>query len=69
MQTVANTSGVTMGEKPPGIEGAGFFATSLEKVVGMWAMQPLPRGYRLDGKGAASPGIRPRQNERYGPAG
>src|SRR5690349_7450849 len=45
MQTVANTSGVTMGEKPPGIEGAGFFATSLEKVVGMArknSIWPLP---------------------------
>src|SRR6187431_624321 len=45
MQTVANTSGVTMGEKPPGIEGAGFFATSLEKVVGLArknSLWPLP---------------------------
>jgi NADH-quinone oxidoreductase subunit B len=34
-----------MGEKPAGIEGAGFFATSLEKVVGMArknSIWPLP---------------------------
>src|SRR5690606_11334354 len=42
MQT---SSKVTMSEKPPGIEGAGFFATSLEKVVGLArknSIWPLP---------------------------
>jgi NADH-quinone oxidoreductase subunit B len=36
---------ITMGEKPEGVEGAGFFATSLEKVVGMArknSIWPLP---------------------------
>jgi NADH-quinone oxidoreductase subunit B len=36
---------VTLGEKPDGYEGAGFFATSLEKVVGMArknSIWPLP---------------------------
>lgn len=45
MQAVGNKSQVTTGEKPPGIEGAGFFATSLEKVVGMArknSIWPLP---------------------------
>jgi NADH-quinone oxidoreductase subunit B len=38
-------SKVTLGEKPEGYEGAGFFATSLEKVVGMArknSIWPLP---------------------------
>src|SRR4026209_2170592 len=45
MQTEANTSGITLGDKPPGVEGTGFFATSLEKVVGMArknSIWPLP---------------------------
>lgn len=45
MQSVANKTQVIQGEKPPGIEGAGFFATSLEKVVGMArknSIWPLP---------------------------
>ncbi len=36
---------ISIGEKPDGIEGAGFFATSLEKVVGMArknSIWPLP---------------------------
>jgi NADH-quinone oxidoreductase subunit B len=36
---------ITLGEKPEGYEGAGFFATSLEKVVGMArknSIWPLP---------------------------
>jgi NADH-quinone oxidoreductase subunit B len=36
---------VQVGEKPPGVEGAGFFATSLEKVVGLArknSIWPLP---------------------------
>jgi NADH-quinone oxidoreductase subunit B len=39
------TGKITVGEKPEGIEGAGFFATSLEKVVGMArknSIWPLP---------------------------
>jgi NADH-quinone oxidoreductase subunit B len=39
------TSNVTIGEKPEGYEGAGFFATSLDKVVGMAranSIWPLP---------------------------
>lgn len=47
MERVQNISKptVAMGEKPDGIEGAGFFATSLEKVVGMArknSIWPLP---------------------------
>lgn len=47
MENNATTTGpkVTLGEKPAGIEGAGFFATSLEKVVGMArknSIWPLP---------------------------
>src|SRR4051794_15639173 len=36
---------ITLGEKPEGLEGAGFFATSLEKVVGLArknSIWPLP---------------------------
>ena len=36
---------IKLGEKPPGFEGAGFFATSLEKVVGLArknSIWPLP---------------------------
>ena len=36
---------ISVGEKPPGIEGTGFFATSLEKVVGLArknSIWPLP---------------------------
>ena len=43
METLAN--GIKIGEKPDGIEGHGFFATSLEKVVGMArknSIWPLP---------------------------
>jgi NADH-quinone oxidoreductase subunit B len=39
------TKNITLVEKPEGIEGAGFFATSLEKVVGMArknSIWPLP---------------------------
>ncbi|HMG94626.1 MAG TPA: NADH-quinone oxidoreductase subunit B [Chryseolinea sp.] len=47
MERVENVAkpGVTVGEKPDGIEGVGFFATSLEKVVGMArknSIWPLP---------------------------
>ena len=47
MERVENISKptVAMGEKPDGIEGMGFFATSLEKVVGMArknSIWPLP---------------------------
>jgi NADH-quinone oxidoreductase subunit B len=47
MERVGNVSkpGVTMAEKPEGYEGTGFFATSLEKVVGMArknSIWPLP---------------------------
>src|SRR5688500_3292507 len=47
MENVITQSGpkVTVGEKPEGIEGTGFFATSLAKVVGMArknSIWPLP---------------------------
>ena len=47
MERVENGSkpGVRMAEKPEGYEGTGFFATSLEKVVGMArknSIWPLP---------------------------
>lgn len=45
METALKNSTITIGEKPEGIEGAGFFATSLEKVVGMArknSIWPLP---------------------------
>lgn len=38
-------SGIKLGTKPEGVEGPGFFATSLEKVVGMArknSIWPLP---------------------------
>lgn len=46
-KTSSNNSrpALTLGEKPDGIEGVGFFATSLEKVVGMArknSIWPLP---------------------------
>ncbi|HEY0744899.1 MAG TPA: NADH-quinone oxidoreductase subunit B, partial [Chryseosolibacter sp.] len=44
MQT-ATENKITLVEKPEGIEGAGFFATSLDKVVGMArknSIWPLP---------------------------
>src|SRR6187399_2931501 len=43
METVTNK--ISVGDKPPGIEGQGFFATSLEKVVGLArknSIWPLP---------------------------
>src|SRR5438552_9003930 len=43
MEAVANK--ISVGEKPEGIEGAGFFATRLDKVVGMArknSIWPLP---------------------------
>src|SRR4029078_3903028 len=43
METLAN--GIEIGAKPDGLEGAGFFATSLEKVVGLArknSIWPLP---------------------------
>src|SRR5215475_213499 len=43
METIANN--ITVGEKPEGYEGAGFFATRLDKVVGMArknSIWPLP---------------------------
>lgn len=46
MESVANSKpGVSLAEKPAGYEGVGFFATSLEKVVGMArknSIWPLP---------------------------
>lgn len=47
MQAVANNTkgGVRMAERPEGVEGVGFFATNLEKVVGMArknSIWPLP---------------------------
>lgn len=48
MENVVTTQSgakITVGEKPEGYEGAGFFATSLEKVVGMArknSIWPLP---------------------------
>lgn len=44
METVSK-SNITIGEKPDGYEGAGFFATTLDKVVGMArknSIWPLP---------------------------
>src|SRR5687768_18317128 len=41
----AATTKIQMSERPAGIEGAGFFATSLEKVVGLArknSIWPLP---------------------------
>ncbi|MBS1682914.1 MAG: NADH-quinone oxidoreductase subunit B [Bacteroidetes bacterium] len=43
METLANT--ISVGEKPEGYEGAGFFATRLDKVVGLArknSIWPLP---------------------------
>src|SRR6187399_2130285 len=43
METVTNK--ISVGDKPPGIEGQGFFATSLERVVGLArknSIWPLP---------------------------
>jgi NADH-quinone oxidoreductase subunit B len=45
MQATETKNNITLVEKPEGIEGAGFFATSLEKVVGMArknSIWPLP---------------------------
>ena len=45
MTTTQAPAKITLGEKPEGYEGAGFFATSLEKVVGMArknSIWPLP---------------------------
>jgi len=45
METAIANSSVTVGEKPEGYEGAGFFATRLEKVVGLArknSIWPLP---------------------------
>ena len=45
MQATSDIKNITLGEKPEGIEGAGFFATSLDKVVGMArknSIWPLP---------------------------
>jgi NADH-quinone oxidoreductase subunit B len=43
--TVTSPAKINLGEKPEGYEGAGFFATSLEKVVGLArknSIWPLP---------------------------
>jgi transposase len=43
--TTIKNSDIIIGQKPEGIEGAGFFATSLDKVVGMArknSIWPLP---------------------------
>lgn len=43
--TATQSRNISLGEKPDGIEGVGFFATSLEKVVGMArknSIWPLP---------------------------
>jgi NADH-quinone oxidoreductase subunit B len=45
MQATSDIKNITLTEKPEGYEGAGFFATSLEKVVGMArknSIWPLP---------------------------
>jgi NADH-quinone oxidoreductase subunit B len=45
MQATSDIKNITLGEKPEGYEGAGFFATSLDKVVGMArknSIWPLP---------------------------
>jgi len=45
MTTTQTPEKITLGEKPEGYEGAGFFATSIEKVVGMArknSIWPLP---------------------------
>jgi NADH-quinone oxidoreductase subunit B len=45
MQATSDIKSISLGEKPEGYEGAGFFATSLDKVVGMArknSIWPLP---------------------------
>ncbi|HXB11230.1 MAG TPA: NADH-quinone oxidoreductase subunit B [Bacteroidia bacterium] len=45
METVATNSKITIVDAPPGVEGPGFFATSLDKMVGMArknSLWPLP---------------------------
>jgi NADH-quinone oxidoreductase subunit B len=45
MQATSDIKTISLGEKPEGYEGAGFFATSLDKVVGMArknSIWPLP---------------------------
>jgi NADH-quinone oxidoreductase subunit B len=45
MESTSIQQGVTVGAKPEGYEGAGFFATSLDKVVGLArknSIWPLP---------------------------
>ncbi|HNF82203.1 MAG TPA: NADH-quinone oxidoreductase subunit NuoB, partial [Cyclobacteriaceae bacterium] len=45
METTTKKSDIIIGQKPEGYEGAGFFATSLDKVVGMArknSIWPLP---------------------------
>ena len=45
METATKNSKITIADAPPGVEGPGFFATSLDKMVGMArknSLWPLP---------------------------